>query len=412
METLGEFDPEIAHIIKDEIERQNSTLEMIASENFVSPRVLEAQGSVLTNKYAEGYPGRRYYGGCQFVDQVEELAIKRAKEVFKTDYHVNVQPHSGSQANMAVYLAVLKPGDTIMGLNLSHGGHLTHGSPANFSGQLFRVVFYGVDRESEVISFDDLARLAEREKPKLIVAGASAYPRTLDWEAFRKIADSVGAYLTADIAHIAGLIAADLHPSPFGPCHFVTTTTHKTLRGPRSGLILCQPEYAALLDKAIFPGTQGGPLMHTIAAKAVCFKEALQPSFIEYQRQIVSNAQTLARELSKLGFRLVSGGTDTHLMLVDLRNKGINGKEAEEVLEKAGITVNRNTIPSDPQPPRITSGLRLGTPALTTRQMKESEMVEIAQLIGSILSRIEDEKNIAEVRVKVKDLCDRFPLFY
>ncbi|MEW5768469.1 MAG: serine hydroxymethyltransferase [bacterium] len=411
METLGEFDPEIADIIKNERERQNNTLEMIASENFVSPRVLEAQGSVLTNKYAEGYPGKRYYGGCQFVDQAEELAIKRAKEAFKTDYHVNVQPHSGSQANMAVYLAVLKPGDTIMGLNLSHGGHLTHGSPANFSGQLFKVVFYGVDKETEIINFDDLASLAERTRPKMIVAGASAYPRTLDWEAFRKVADSVGAYLTADIAHIAGLIAADLHPSPFGPCHFVTTTTHKTLRGPRSGLILCQPEYAALVDKAIFPGTQGGPLMHIIAAKAVCFKEALQPSFIEYQQQIVSNAQTLARELSKLNFRLISGGTDTHLMLVDLRNKGITGKEAEEALEKAGITVNRNAVPYDPQPPRITSGLRLGTPALTTRQMNEPEMVTIAHLIGTILSRIEDEKNILEVREKVKDLCARFPLY-
>lgn len=411
METLWEFDPEIANIIDEETQRQNSTLEMIASENFVSPRVLEAQGSVLTNKYAEGYPGRRYYGGCQFVDRVEEAAIKRAKEVFKTGYHINVQPHSGSQANMAVYLSVLKPGDTIMGLDLAHGGHLTHGSPVNFSGKLFRAVFYGVDRETEVVNFDKLAGLVEQEKPKMIVAGASAYPRTLDWAAFRKIADSVEAYLTADIAHIAGLIAAGLHPSPFGPCHFVTTTTHKTLRGPRSGLILCQPEYAALIDKAIFPGTQGGPLMHTIAAKAVCFKEALQPSFIAYQHQIINNAQTLAAELSKLGFRLVSGGTDTHLMLIDLRNKSITGKEAEEALEKAGITVNRNAIPYDSQPPRVTSGIRLGTPALTTRKMKEPEMIEIAHLIGSILTRIEDEGNIAQIREKVRELCNRFPLY-
>jgi len=407
MSNLNKVDPEIFEAIKNEENRQKYTIELIASENFVSPEVLEAQGSVLTNKYAEGYPGKKYYGGCKYIDVVENLAIERAKEIFKAD-HANVQPHCGSQANMAVYFSVLEVGDTILAMNLSHGGHLTHGSPVNFSGRFFNIIPYGVGKDTGRIDYDNLRELALEHKPKMIVAGASAYPREIDFSAFRAIADEVGAYLMADIAHIAGLVIANLHQSPVPYCHFVTTTTHKTLRGPRGGLILCEEEYARIIDKTIFPGIQGGPLMHVIAAKAVCFKQAMTEEFKEYQKQIIKNAKALASKLMELGYDLVSGGTDNHLMLMDLRNKGITGKQAEKALEEADITVNKNTVPFDPQKPMITSGIRIGTPAVTTRGMKEKEMEIIAVMIGQVLSNIENQDIKEEVRKEVKVLCKKF----
>jgi len=407
MSNLNKVDPEIFEAIKNEENRQKYTIELIASENFVSPEVLEAQGSVLTNKYAEGYPGKKYYGGCKYIDVVENLAIERAKEIFKAD-HANVQPHCGSQANMAVYFSVLEVGDTILAMNLSHGGHLTHGSPVNFSGRFFNIIPYGVGKDTGRIDYDNLRELALKHKPKMIVAGASAYPREIDFSAFRAIADEVGAYLMADIAHIAGLVIADLHQSPVPYCHFVTSTTHKTLRGPRGGLILCEEEYARIIDKTIFPGIQGGPLMHVIAAKAVCFKQAMTEEFKEYQRQIVKNAKALASKLMELGYDLVSGGTDNHLMLMDLRNKGITGKQAEKALEEADITVNKNTVPFDPQKPMITSGIRIGTPAVTTRGMKEKEMEIIAVMIGRVLSNIENQDIKEEVRKEVENLSKKF----
>ena len=409
MSSLKDIDPEIYKAIEDEKRREKECLELIASENFVSDAVMEAQRSVMTNKYAEGYPGKRYYGGCQFVDVAEDLAIKRAKKLFGCE-HVNVQPHSGTQANMAVYFACLNIRDTMLSMELSHGGHLSHGSPVNFSGKYFNVVFYGVDKETETIEYDQVLKIARECKPKLIVCGASAYPRIIDFKRFKEIADEVGAYLLADIAHIAGLIAAKLHPDPIPYCDFVTTTTHKTLRGPRSGMIMCKEKHAKMIDKMVFPGIQGGPFMHTIAAKAVCFAQALKPDFKEYQKQIVKNAQALAEELKEEGFRLVSGGTDNHLMLVDLIDKGITGKDAEEVLGKAGIVVNKNTIPFEKRSPFITSGLRIGTPAVTTRGMKEKEMKQIAEWIGEILKDIKDKKRITKVRKEVKELCDKFPL--
>jgi len=407
---LRDVDPEIAEAIHLETERQADGLELIASENFVSEAVMEAAGSVLTNKYAEGYPGRRYYGGCEFVDRAEALAIERAKALFGAA-HVNVQPHSGTQANMAVYFSVLQPGDTIMGLNLAHGGHLTHGSPVNFSGRFFRVIPYGVHPETEQIDFGQVERLAREHRPKMIVVGGSAYPRTLDFATFKEIATAVGAILLADIAHPAGLIAAKLHPSPIPYAEFVTTTTHKTLRGPRGGMIMCQEEYAAVLNKNLFPGFQGGPLMHIIAAKAVAFKEALSDEFRAYQRQIQLNAVALAEELGALGFRLVAGGTDTHLLLVDLRPKRLTGKVAETALEKAGITVNKNAIPFDPEKPAVTSGIRIGTPAVTTRGMQEEEMRLIGQLIAEVLEDVTDEARQRLVRDKVRELCQQFPLY-
>ena len=407
---LREVDPEIAEAIHRETERQAYGLELIASENFVSEAVLEATGSVMTNKYAEGYPGRRYYGGCEFVDQAEALAIERAKALFGAA-HVNVQPHSGTQANMAVYFSILQPGDTIMGLDLAHGGHLTHGSPVNFSGRFFRVIHYGVHPETEQIDFAQVKRLALEHKPRMIVVGGSAYPRTLDFARFKEIARSSGAILMADIAHPAGLIAAKIHPSPIPYAEFVTTTTHKTLRGPRGGMIMCQEEYAAVLNKNLFPGVQGGPLMHIIAAKAVAFKEALSEEFRAYQRQIQRNAVALAEELSRMGFRLVAGGTDTHLMLVDLRPKGLTGKVAERGLEKAGITVNKNVIPFDPEKPAVTSGIRIGTPAVTTRGMAEEEMRLIGQLIAEVLQDVADEGRQQRVSEKVRELCQQFPLY-
>jgi len=407
---LRDVDPEIAEAIHLETERQADGLELIASENFVSEAVMEAAGSVLTNKYAEGYPGRRYYGGCEFVDRAEALAIERAKALFGAA-HVNVQPHSGTQANMAVYFSVLQPGDTIMGLNLAHGGHLTHGSPVNFSGRFFRVIPYGVHPETEQIDFAQVERLAREHRPKMIVVGGSAYPRTLDFATFKEIAAAVGAILMADIAHPAGLIAAKLHPSPIPYAEFVTTTTHKTLRGPRGGMIMCQEEYAAVLNKNLFPGFQGGPLMHIIAAKAVAFKEALSDEFRAYQRQIQLNAVALAEELGALGFRLVAGGTDTHLMLVDLRPKRLTGKVAETALDKAGITVNKNAIPFDPEKPAVTSGIRIGTPAVTTRGMREEEMRLIGQLIAEVLQDATDEARQRRVRDKVRELCQQFPLY-
>jgi len=407
MSNLKKVDPEIFEAIKNEENRQKYTIELIASENFVSPEVLEAQGSVLTNKYAEGYPGKKYYGGCKYIDIVENLAIERAKEIFKAE-HANVQPHSGSQANMAVYFSVLEVGDTILAMNLSHGGHLTHGSPVNFSGRFFNIIPYGVGKDSGRIDYDNLRDLAIKNKPKLIIAGASAYPREIDFSAFRSIADEVGAYLMADIAHIAGLIIAGLHQSAVPHCHFVTTTTHKTLRGPRGGLILCKEEYGHAIDKTIFPGIQGGPLMHVIAAKAVCFKEAMTPEFIEYQKQIVKNAKTLADKLLELGYNLVSGGTDNHLMLVDLRNKGITGKQAEKALEEAGITVNKNMVPFDPQKPWVASGVRIGTPAVTTRGMKEKDMGVIAEFINRVLNDTENQKIKDEVKKEVESFCKKF----
>jgi glycine hydroxymethyltransferase len=412
LEELERVDPEVYRAIRGELARQQSTIELIASENFTSQAVLAAQGSVLTNKYAEGYPAKRYYGGCRYMDEVEELARQRLCELFGAE-HANVQPHSGSQANMTVYLAVLKPGDKILGMALDHGGHLTHGHPVNFSGQLFRAAYYGVSRETERIDYDELRKIAQRERPKLIVAGASAYPRAIDFQAIREICDEVGAYLMADIAHIAGLCAAGLHPSPLPHAHFVTTTTHKTLRGPRGGAILCHKEHAQLIDKTVFPGIQGGPLMHVIAAKAVAFREALTEEFRSYQRQIVKNAQALASALKERGYRLVSGGTDTHLILVDLTSKGLTGAEAERHLEEVGIMVNKNTIPFDPRSPAVTSGIRLGTPAVTTRGMGEEEMVQIADLIDLVLEGARKGKAGVEeeARGRVKALSEAFPLY-
>ena len=410
MENLARTDPEVAEAIRNETERQGRQLEMIASENFVSEAVLEALGTVLTNKYAEGYPGRRYYGGCEFVDVAESLAIARAKQIFGAE-HANVQPHSGAQANTAVYMAAVKPGDTILGMNLSHGGHLTHGHPLNFSGKYFSVVAYGVRQEDERIDYDELKRLVAERQPKLVIVGASAYPRTIDFQAVRAAADAAGAPVMADIAHIAGLVAAGLHPSPVPHCEFVTTTTHKTLRGPRGGMILCREAWAKEIDKAVFPGVQGGPLMHVIAAKAVAFKEALEPEWKAYQKQVVLNAAALAVTLQGEGFRLVSGGTDTHLMLVDVFAKGITGKVAEKALDKAGITANKNTIPFDTNSPMVASGIRLGTPALTTRGMKEAEMAEVGKLVASALHAVENETALADVKRDVLKLCERFPLY-
>lgn len=410
MEILKLVDPEIADIIEKETQRQQNKLEMIASENFTSKAVMEAQGSVLTNKYAEGYPGRRYYGGCEFVDMAENLAIGRAKKLFAAEY-VNVQPHSGSQANMGVYFAALNPGDKVLGMNLAHGGHLTHGSPVNISGKYFQFIPYGVSRETGYIDYDEVEAFAEEHKPRMIVAGASAYPRIIDFVRLSGIAKKVGAYFMVDMAHIAGLVAAGIHPSPVPVADFVTTTTHKTLRGPRGGMILCKEEYAKIIDKAIFPGTQGGPLMHVIAAKAVCLKEALTQEFKEYQNQVVKNAATLAKALLDRGYNLVSGGTDNHLILVDLRNKNLTGKVAEKMLDDVGITVNKNAIPFDPEKPNITSGIRIGTPALTSRGMKEQEMEKIAELIDEALSHGGDELHRAKVSKAVKSLCDAFPLY-
>jgi len=409
-EMVSGFDPEIAEVLRRETERQEYSLEFIASENFVSDRVLQAQGSVMTNKYAEGYPGKRYYGGCEFVDVVERLAIERAKELFGADA-VNVQPHSGSQANMAVYFSVCKPGDTILGMNLAHGGHLTHGSPVNFSGKLFNIVPYGVKRESGTIDYDEVRRLAEEHSPKLIVVGASAYPRTIDFQAFRKIADDVGAMVMVDMAHIAGLVAAGEHPTPIPFSEFVTTTTHKTLRGPRGGMILCREEFAKIINSNIFPGIQGGPLMHVIAAKAVAFKEALDPSFKEYARQVVKNAKSLAEGLLAHGFNLVSGGTDNHLLLVDLSATEITGKAAEAALEKAGITVNKNAVPFDTRSPFVTSGFRIGTPATTTRGLKERDMGQVASWIDRALKNADNETELSAIRREVKTLCERYPLY-
>jgi len=408
--TLAEADPEIAGAIRDELNRQNSGLELIASENFVSRAILEAAGSVFTNKYAEGYPGRRYYGGCEWVDVVERAAIARAKALFGAD-HANVQPHSGAQANMAVYFALLEPGDTVLGMNLSHGGHLTHGHPLNFSGKLYTIVPYGVRKEDERIDYEELARLADEHKPKMIMVGASAYPRVIDFARIRAAGDRVGAAVVTDMAHIAGLVAAGIHPSPVPHSDFVTTTTHKTLRGPRAGMVLCREQYAKDLDKSVFPGVQGGPLVHIIAAKAVCFKEAAEPSFAAYQRQIVANATSLAGVLSAAGFRLVSGGTDNHLMLVDVFSRGITGKLAEAALGKAGITVNKNTIPFDRNPPLVASGIRIGTPAVTTRGMREREMETIGELIARALGTPEDDRALGMIRTEVETLCRKFPLY-
>jgi len=407
---LSEVDPEVAGIIADEERRLAYNLEMIASENFVSEAILEAMGSVLTNKYAEGYPGKRYYGGCEFVDVVENLARDRAKEIFGCE-HVNVQPHSGSQANMSVYLAVLNYGDTILGMNLSHGGHLTHGHPLNFSGRSYKIVPYGVKADTEQIDYDELERLAHEHKPRLILCGASAYSRVIDFERIASIARSVEAYSMADIAHIAGLVAAGLHPSPVPHMDFVTTTTHKTLRGPRAGMVMCREQFQKEIDRAVFPTVQGGPLMHVVAAKAVCFKEALDASFKEYQQQVIANAAVLARELGDHGFRIVSGGTDNHLMLVNVLVRGLTGAQAEKALEKSAITVNKNAIPFDTQPPMKASGVRIGTPALTTRGMKETEMVSIARLISEVLGDPENESLQASVRGRVKELCERFPIY-
>jgi glycine hydroxymethyltransferase len=410
MENLKQADSEIFDIVQREKKRQMTQIELIASENFVSEAVLETMGSVLTNKYAEGYPGRRYYGGCEVVDEAENLARERVKELFGAE-HANVQPHSGSQANMAVYQTVMKPGDTFLGMNLSNGGHLTHGSPVNFSGILYNVVPYGVDDENELINYEEIRELAKEHKPKMIMAGASAYPRVIDFKKIREICDEVDAVMCVDMAHIAGLVAAGLHPSPVPYADFVTSTTHKTLRGPRGGLILSKEKWKKQIDKAIFPGLQGGPLMHVIAAKAVAFKEALDPSFKEYQKKILENASALASALKEKGFRLVSDGTDNHLMLIDVRNKDITGKVAEKALDKAGITVNKNTIPNDPQSPFVTSGLRVGTPAVTTRGMNPEAMKEIATFIDEVLSDPENEETLKSVKEKVLTLCNKFPFY-
>jgi glycine hydroxymethyltransferase len=410
MSGLKHFDPEIYEAIRLEAERQEYKLELIASENLVSEEVMEAAGSVMTNKYAEGYPGKRYYGGCEYVDIAERLAIERAKKLFGCD-HVNVQPHSGSQANMAVYMAAVKPGDTVMGMNLSHGGHLTHGSPVNFSGILYNIVFYGVRKDDHRIDMDQVRDLARKHRPKMIVVGASAYPRIIDFQAFRSVCDEIGAVMMVDIAHIAGLVVTGLHPSPVPVAEFVTTTTHKTLRGPRSGMIMCREEFAKAVDKMIFPGIQGGPLMHIIAAKAVAFKEALHPSFLDYQRQVIANAKVLSQELMKRGYDLVSGGTDNHLMLVDLTRQEITGKEAEEALVKAGITVNKNTIPFETRSPFVTSGVRIGVPAATTKGMKEPEMKSIADLIDRAIKKRADEPALMKIKNEVRELCARFPFY-
>ena len=410
MSLLKKADPRVHAIVLAETKRQEEGLEMIASENYVSEAVLEAQGSVLTNKYAEGYPGKRYYGGCDEVDKVESLAIERIKALFGAE-HANVQPHSGSQANTAVYMAALQPGDTIMGLELSHGGHLTHGHPLNFSGKYFKIVSYGVRSDTEQIDYDRMADLARQHRPRMIVTGASNYSRVWDWARVRAIADEVGALLFADIAHYAGLIAAGVYPSPVALADFVTTTTHKTLRGPRGGVVLCREKYAKDIDRALFPGVQGGPLMHVIAAKAVAFGEALKPAFKKYQQQVLSNARTLAAALEKKGFRIVSGGTDCHLFSLDLRPKNITGKDAEIVLGRAGITVNKNTIPFDPEKPFITSGVRLGTPALTTRGMKQKEMSLIADWINDAVDHRQNEKRLADIHKAVRALCKKFPLY-
>lgn len=410
MKSLLHADPEIYAAIQDEKKRQMSVIELIASENLVTEAVLEAMGSVMTNKYAEGYPGQRYYGGCEVVDVAENLARDRAKALFGAD-HVNVQPHSGAQANTGVYFACLKPGDTVLGMNLAHGGHLTHGSPVNISGKYYNFVAYGVDRKTERIDYDQVREIAKEAKPALIVAGASAYPRIIDFAAFKSIADEVGALLMVDMAHIAGLVAAGLHPSPVPHAQFVTTTTHKTLRGPRGGMIMCKKEWATAIDKAIFPGIQGGPLMHVIAAKAVAFKEALEPSFKEYQSQVLKNAKALAEALMERGYRLVSGGTDNHLMLVDLTSKGITGRDAEVALDKVGITVNKNGIPFDTRKPMITSGIRIGTPAVTTRGMKEADMKVIARLIDETLSSIGDEAKAEKIAGEVKELTGKYPFY-
>ena len=407
---LAETDPDIAKAIRDEMNRQSTGLELIASENFVSRAILEAAGSVFTNKYAEGYPGKRYYGGCEYADVVESLAISRAKALFGAD-HANVQPHAGAPANQAVYLAAVKPGDTVLGLNLAHGGHLTHGHHLNFSGLLYKIVPYGVKKDDERIDYDEIDRLADEHKPKMIIVGASAYPRIIDFPRIRAASKRVGAVMMTDMAHIAGLVAAGLHPSPVPHSDFVTTTTHKTLRGPRSGMVLCTQEYAKAIDKAVFPGLQGGPLMHIIAAKAVCFKEASEPAFAGYQKQILANAQRLAVSLSSAGFRLVSGGTDNHLMLVDVFSKGITGKVAEAALGKAGITVNKNAIPFDENPPMVASGVRIGTPAVTTRGMKEAEMDTIAEFITRALKTPDDDRALGMVRAEVEALCQKFPLY-
>lgn len=409
MKHLMQVDPEIAKAVEQERQRQNDKIEMIASENFVSPAVMEAQGSVLTNKYAEGYPGKRYYGGCEHVDIAEELARERVKKLFGAD-HANVQPHSGANANTGVYLAVLKPGDTVLGMNLAHGGHLTHGSPVNISGLYYNFVAYGVDEKTQTIDYDMVRDQAKKHRPKLIVAGASAYPRTIDFKIFKEIADEVGALFMVDMAHIAGLVATGLHPNPVPYADFVTSTTHKTLRGPRGGLILCKAEHAKAIDKAIFPGLQGGPLMHVIAAKAVAFKEALSPDFKSYMEQVVKNAKVLADSLTGKGIDLVSGGTDTHLILVDVRSRNLTGQEAERRLDDIGITVNKNSVPFDPQPPTVTSGIRIGTPATTTRGFKEQEMQEIADIIDVALTdAYEQEKD--NLQSKVAGICARFPLY-
>ncbi|MBB5355444.1 glycine hydroxymethyltransferase [Anoxybacillus mongoliensis] len=410
MSRLSQQDPQVFQAIQDELKRQQTKIELIASENFVSEAVMEAQGSVLTNKYAEGYPGRRYYGGCEHVDVVEELARERAKQLFGAE-HANVQPHSGAQANMAVYFTILQHGDTVLGMNLSHGGHLTHGSPVNFSGIQYNFIEYGVDPETHRINYDDVREKALKHKPKLIVAGASAYPRTIDFAKFREIADEVGAYFMVDMAHIAGLVAAGLHPNPVPYAHFVTTTTHKTLRGPRGGMILCQEQFAKQIDKAIFPGIQGGPLMHVIAAKAVALGEALQDDFKTYAQNIVNNAKRLAEALVAEGFTLVSGGTDNHLLLIDLRSIGLTGKVAEKVLDEIGITVNKNTIPYDPESPFVTSGIRIGTAAVTSRGFGLEEMDEIARIISIALKHKDDEQKLDEARRRVAALTEKFPLY-
>ncbi len=410
MRHILKTDPEIFEVISKEYDRQFYHLEMIASENFTSLAVMEAQGSVLTNKYAEGLPFKRYYGGCEFVDIAEDLAIKRVKELFGAE-HANVQPHSGSQANMAVYLSVLKPGDTIMGMNLAHGGHLTHGAKVNFSGKVFNVIQYGVDPETELIDYDQMYELAKEHKPKLIVGGASAYPRVIDWAKMREIADKVGALFMVDMAHYAGLIAGGEYPNPVPYAHFVTSTTHKTLRGPRSGFVLCKEEFAKQVDKTVFPGIQGGPLMHVIAAKAIAFKEAMTGEFKDYARQTILNARVLAEELMREGFKVISGGTDSHIVLVDLRNFNLTGKQVEEALGRANITVNKNAVPFDPQKPTITSGIRIGTPALTTRGMKEEEMKLIAGFIARIVKNIDSEQVINQIKEEVRELCERYPLY-
>ncbi len=403
-------DKEVYELVRRELEREEHSLILIASENYVNEEILEIQGCVLTNKYAEGYPFKRYYSGCRFLDEIENIAIERAKELFHAE-HVNVQPHSGSSANMAVFYAVLKPGDKILGMDIAHGGHLTHGARASFSGKYYTAVGYKVSSGDERLDYDDIRRIAREEKPKMIIAGASAYPRVIDFKKFREIADEVGAYFTVDMAHIAGLIAAGCHPSPMEHAHFVTTTTHKTLRGPRGGLVFCKKEFAKAIDSAIFPGIQGGPLMHVVAAKAVAMKQAMTEEFREYQRQVVRNAQRLSRNMEELGYRIVSGGTDTHLFLVDLSHKGITGKEAQEALEPSGIMVNKNLIPFDSKGPNITSGIRIGTPAVTTRGFKEEEMDVIAGLINRALTNLNNESVYSEIRAEVKALCERFPFY-